>query len=134
MFGLYTMLFGYAGMLHFRMLRRVRHRPLQNPTWRLFAEKVLEQSFFSPASHHESNGVDPEGDGVDLEDDHTDAWIAALRRDGPELLARLAGNRHVFLTCIGVVWSASAFTSFRSTQPAFEIRDKAVRKGALRDR
>ena len=125
---------GYAGMFNFCMLRRVRHRPSQNPIWRLFAEKELEQFFFSPASHHESNGVDPEGDGVDPEDNHTDAWIAALRRDGPVLLARLAGNRQDSQTCLGVVWSASAFTSFRSTQPAFEIRDKAVRKGALRDR
>ena len=38
---------------------RVRGRPSQNTTWRLFAEKVLEQFFFRPAPHHEPNGFDP---------------------------------------------------------------------------
>ena len=67
---------------------RARHRPSQNFFLRIFAEKELELIFFGTKPHHESDGVDQDGDGVDPEDDHTDAWLAALRRDGPDLLAR----------------------------------------------
>ena len=108
---------------------RVRHRPSQSPTWRLFAEKVLEQFFFCPAPHRESNGVDPEGDGVDPEDDHTDGWIAALSAMDLTCWQDLIAIGRIRKTCIVVVWSASAFNPFRSTQPAFEIRDKWSERG-----
>ena len=85
---------------------------------------MLEQFFFGPAPHHGSNGVDPEDDGVDSEDDHTDAWIAALRRDGPDLLTGFDGNWQDLLNMLGVVWNARAFTLFvqRSLHLRFESR------------